>query len=289
MKAFFVKEYVKDERFKALVENVLNAKNPDDLLFCINELDFFVCEKTGIERIKVVFADIKDKGVFEFDDYLRVNEKFRSCDDNLSLIEVYFHEKRHQFQYTCYLKNDYLLGINMIDEIKRYLDMNDLSIITKRSVFGGIYGYYGRLVEQDAYLYAYEQMIELLNSCVVFYGEKENDLLVKKYKKDIESFTDSELLHWIEEHKRRFEIRKEVELILLKEIRNMINRGVLDKDIKKIIFSEQVFNCLDKGEREKLFNIISYAEFKDMKKSEEYLEKLIKKRIKEFIKQKKSR
>ena len=132
-------------------------------------------------------------------------------------------------------------------------------------------------------------MIELLNSCVVFYGEKENDLLVKKYKKDIESFTDSELLHWIEEHKRRFEIRKEVELILLKEIRNMINRGVLDKDIKKIIFSEQVFNCLDKGEREKLFNIISYAEFKDMKKSEEYLEKLIKKRIKEFIKQKKSR
>ena len=60
MKAFFVKEYVKDERFKALVENVLNAKNPDDLLFYINELDFFVCENSWWQKWDE-FADVVTK------------------------------------------------------------------------------------------------------------------------------------------------------------------------------------------------------------------------------------
>ena len=289
MEAFFVKDYIKDETFKTLINNVVNAKEPDDLLFSINKFDEFVCEKTGVERIQVVFADIEDKGVFEFDDYLRVNDKFKNCENNFELIEVYFHEKRHQFQYSCYLKNDYLLGVNMIDEIKRYLDMSDLSVITKRSIFGGIYGYYGRLVEKDAYLYAYEQMIDLLNYSVVFYGKKENSNLIDEYKEYIRSFSDPELAHWIDTHRKRFEVRKKVEIELLKEIKMMINSGVLSKDIKKIIFSEQVYNCLNEEERERLFGMANYTEFAAMKKSEEYLDKLINKRIKEFMKRKKSR
>ena len=289
MKAFFVKDYINDEAFRTLINDVLNSKSSDDLLSSINKVDEFVCEKTGLDRIQVVFADIEENGVFKFDNYLRVNDKFKNCENNFDLIEVYFHEKRHQFQYSCYLKNDYLLGVTMIDEIKSYLDMNDLSVITKRSIFGGIYGYYGRLVEKDAYLYAYEQMIDLLNCSVVFYGTKENSNLINKYVEGIRSFYDPELAYWIDAHRKRFEARKHVETELLKDIKKMISSGVLSKEIKKIIFSEQVYNCLSKEERENLFDMISYTEFTDMKKSEQYLDKLINKKIKEFMKQKKSR
>lgn len=289
MKAFFVKDYVKDETFKNLISDVLNSKNSDDLLSSINRIDEFVCEKTGIDRIQVVFADIEDKGVFEFDDYLRVNDSFKMCNENFKLIEVYFHEKRHQFQYSCYLKKDYLLGLNMLNEIKSYLNMDDLSVITKRSVFGGLYGYYGRLVEKDAYLYAYEQMIDLLRFNVAFFDEKEKLDLIYKYKVGSMSFSDPELVHWIENHKERFEARKQVEIELLNEIKLMIKKCSLSKEIKKVISSEHVYNCLNEDERENLFGMISYTELADMKKSEAYLEKLIDKRIKEFMKQKKSR
>lgn len=290
MREFLVKDYLTDEEFLACLKGVMDAGNDKDKL---NEafirLDKFVSLKSGVKNSPLVFTSLKEKGRFEFEDFVLVNENMINCKNNIELIEVYLHEKRHHLQYNCYLQNDDLFGRKMLDEIKEYFERKDVCAISKKSIFEGVYGYYGRSMEQDAYDYGYKQTITLLENLSVFGTKKEREALIWEYRARQRDLVDAELIHWIEMHKKRFEVRKIVEEEMLEKIKEMIRYDIGNKLLRRIIYSRTLFECLDNEEKELVANVILGVSPKQVEKSDLILERIINKNVTKAMKEKRSR
>lgn len=291
MKEFMVKEYINDEIFVECIKDVIESNTKEKLFDSLNKLDAFVSEKSKVDRIKIIFDNIKDSGEFRWEPFaIYVNSKYLDLSDNLKILFIYFHEKRHQLQFLCYQNKDLLLGKDVLEEIYHYLKRDDVSAISKRSIFEGIYGYYGRLIEKDAYSYECECVMSLSDLKFISDNKQYLKRIRDYYYSRVNSFQDAELAYWIEHHKKRFEARKKVESILLEKIKEIINLGRFnDREFKKILFSEKVFDALDTPEKAKVFEVVLNAEKKNFIKGDYYLEKMISKMIKQEMKPKKSR
>lgn len=290
MKEFLVKDYLTDKEFLSCLKAVMDAGNDRDKLNeAFIKLDKFVSLKSGVKNSPLVFTSLKEKGRFEFEDFVLVNENMINCKNNIELIEVYLHEKRHHFQYNCYLQNDDLLGQKMLDEIKEYFEKKDVCAISKKSVFEGVYGYYGRSMEQDAYDYGYKQTIKLLENLSVFGPENERETFIRKYAARERDLSDAELIHWIEMHKKRFEVRKIVEEEMIEKIREMIRYDIGNKLLRRIIYSRTLFECLDNEEKLLVANVILGVSPKQVEKSDLTLERIINKNVTKAMKEKRSR
>ena len=290
MKEFLVKEHLKDKEFSRCLLNVVRAGNDKEkIIESFKKLDKFISLESGVGESPLVFAPLEEKGRFDFQDFVLVNENMSKCKNNIELIEVYLHEKRHHLQYHCYLKNIPLFGQDMLDDIKDYFERKNVCIMSKKSVFEGLYGYYGRSMEKDAYEYAYDQTIELLQHFTFFGSKEEREDYIWKYRIKQWDFNDAELAHWIDQHKKRFVIRKQVEEEMLKHIKETIKHDIGNKYLKRIICSRTLFECLDNEEKQIVANYIVGVTPKQVEKSDLVLEKLISKNVSKEMKQKRSR
>lgn len=290
MKEFLVSEHLNDKEFIVCLENVVKAgNNKEKLNEAFVELDKFVSLESGVSNSPLVFASLEEKGRFDFEDFVLVNENMVNCKNNIELIEVYLHEKRHHFQYHCYLKNEPILGQKMLDDIKEYFERKNVCVISKKSIFEGLYGYYGRSMEKDAYEYAYDQTIELLQRLPLFGCKEEREDYLWKYRVKQWEFNDAELIHWIDQHQKRFAIRKQVETEMLKKIKELIRYDIKNKYLKGILCSRTLFECLDNEEKVLVANVIVGVSPKEVEKSDLVLEKLISKNVSKEMKQKRSR
>jgi len=288
MKEFFVSDYVNDSEFISIINDVLLSKTEEEKLYSLNKLDSYISEKTGVSKMNIIFDDVKANGVYNFDDFIRINTKFIDLNNNFRLIEIYFHEKRHQIQHLCYLNKDELLGKEIIDEQRRFFDKRELTAITKKSPFSSTFGYFGMLVERDAYLYAYKQMFYLLELKNSWLDDKERLNLINYYKSKNAFFYDDEYWHWVEEHNKNFKIRKEAESSVLKRVKLMILKDMNFKELKSVIYSEILFDCLNDEEKNFVVDFFPKPTYKLIEKSERNLEKIIRKKMKEIKKRKKS-
>ncbi len=285
MKEFDVSQYLNNENFQKLLMNVVGCKDEDELKKALYAFDSFFSKESGLPCIEIIFGQGEDKGTFRWDPFsIFVNESYLLKKDNIGVLGIYFHEKRHHLQYICYEKNDSLIGNSLLSEIDSYMKMDDVCIISKLSVFHGIYGYYGRLIEQDAYNYEKECMLNICKISNKLLESSKKKEILNYYKRRCDFLSDYELLHWIEDHKRRFFIRKKVEAQLLLEIKEMIRLDGENEELKRIIFSNKLFDCLNEEEKNKVSKYFkNELNDKNMRKSDVYLEKIIKKRISKEI------
>ena len=281
MKEFKIKDYLSDNKFRTLLIDVVKAENSDELKKALVSLDAFFSFESGLPCISISFSTIESNGSFHWEPFcIFINEEYLQCLDNVHVLAIYFHEKRHHLQYVCYEKKDLLLGKSILTEIDKYLRKEDVSVITKSSIFQGAYGYYGRLIEQDAYNYEKECVENLYEIGRELWGKVNNNLLESYYKKHCLLYNDEELIRWIEEHKRNFFIRKTVEEQLLFEVKQMISYDMENIELKKIIFIDKLFECLTEEEKRKVSAYFKgKSSNKIINKSNLYLEKIIKRRI----------
>lgn len=290
MKCFDVNDYLKDEKFQMLIEKVVFSKDGNSLIDAIKDLDEFYSSCSNMDKTYFAFENIKGAGEFKWNPmHIAINNRFCDCKDNVSLLSVYLHEKRHHLQYLCYLTENDLLGKEILQEIDSYMKKDDLCVISKRSIFLGNYGYEGRLIERDAYLYEYESMMSLCKIGEKWWGAKQNEEIYNKYYRKKLMLEDPEFLHWISEHKKEFEIRKFVEESLLEDVKETIKYNVNNKNLRKIICSQKLFNCLSREEQLKISRLIGFKDAAKVEKSEQQLEKIIIKQVSKQMKQKKSR
>lgn len=281
MKEFKVSEYLSNDKFKKMIARVVNAKSGEDLKESLILLDNFVSSESEIPNITIMFNNSDVNGLFVWNPFcIFLNDQYLQCEYNEEVLAVYFHEKRHHLQYVCYQKHDLLLGEDILSEIDQYINQEDVTAITKMSVFHGTYGYYGRLVERDAYNYEKDCVVDFCNVGVELWGENKNRLLMQYYKEHCTIYNDYEMFHWINTHKRNFAIRKIVEEQLLLDIKHMIDFDIGNAKLKRIIFSDRLFDCLDEAEKRKVSSYFK-SELSDrkIKKSNEYLSRVISRRM----------
>ena len=286
MKIFVVSEYSENEDFVKAVDQVLSSRSKEELLSAFKSLDLFVSTQVGIDSIPIVIGGINDAGEFKWEPFsIFINEKIFKIENMEELLAIYFHEKRHHFQYLCYMENNPILGKMMIGEIKNYLMKEDVAPISKTSVFDGLYGYYGRLIERDAYVYGCDCMLQLCEIGEKWWEQEQIVRMTRYYTGLKKSFWDHEFMHWVEQHKIKFEVLKRVEEGLLREIKEMLcNEDFSNKELKKLVFSKRVFDCLNKKEKQKLLVRFVLTNETQVAHSERELDKVIKKRVNKEMK-----
>lgn len=290
MKEFDFKEYIEEKEFNELIEQVLLNSDSSKVLPFLNALDAYISKKVGIHNSKIDFIGMEkgNEGHFDYDYFIQIKDIYLSCCDNLTLLEIYFHEKRHQFQYECFLKKNNLVDKAIFDEYDDLISPKNFCVISKKKSFNQLYGYYGMSMEQDAYKFSYKVMLFLLDEKKGLWREEERNSLVAGYKRKIRALYDDEFIYLVELHQKKFEIRKVVEQDILKKFKEAVRTGVWERDLKKLVFSKRLYDCLNEEERETLKSFFVCTKDSQINESERFLDKMIDKEMKKNMKQKKS-
>lgn len=289
MKEFEVKKFLNNEIFFGLIKNIIDSKNKEDLLSSLKNLDNFVSNECEIKNINIVFENIKDSGEFKQSSspyYIAINERYCDCSENEYILSIYFHEKRHQLQYECYLENNNLLGEKMNEEIDLYVNKKEKCVITNYTLYNGIWGYYCRLNERDAHLYEMSSILDICNGYNErLFAYKIQEKIIKHYEHKESEYNNHEFLYWIENHKQRFFARKKVEEELLFIIKERLRNNSFDRNLKKFIYSGMLFDCLNDEEKEKVLYMAKKSKKKvPLEECDRNLLNLIVKLVKKKIK-----
>ena len=256
MREFDVDKYLGNSFFRGLIEKVYNAKEGNDLMNALTELDRFVSKECEIAPIRMVYEEIEEYGIFRdtVEPYfMSLSQSFSRCEDNFMAMSVYFHEKRHQLQYLCYKENDLLFGKAMNEAMDIYLNKYDACAITKFSFFSSGFGYYCRPNEQDAYKYEKKIMVKILEKYVGdLWSEGDIHDQVRHYTKFSNKLRDPEFIYLVENHIKIYPIRKRFEEELLEDIKEKIKNNCFDRKMQKIMYGEFLQGVLNDAEKEKI-------------------------------------
>ena len=282
MRTFEFSDVKYDKNFWSILNRLKDTRSEEEIVASIRKLDDYVSSVCEMPTIDVSFAEIDAGGEFFPDGRIIVSKDYLVKTNWIRILSVYLHEKRHHLQYCCYLEKSTLLGEDMLGEIHSFVNKEyKTCAITGASIYDGTLGHDARSMEQDAIVYENEQMIELLT----FILEKNPSIILKReldlLKENFEFYKSYEYASMMMEHIENFPFRLEVEEILLKEIKDKINNGIFDGELKKIIYSKKLYDCLAEEEKEKIKPLLRNLSDRKVRKSEAYLNKLIQKRISE--------
>lgn len=292
MKEFHVNDYLKNKEFMNIVMNVISSSTGEQVKSNLIKLDEFVSRESELPTSYFIYDDNYDRlGKFNFDNTILLTGRFlNNMKMNIDLIAVYLHEKRHLLQYMCYKNNDKLLGEEIIEDVRVYFSKEDATAITGKTKYSGLYGYFRMPIENDAHIYEYNEIVDLLKWIRVHYIVSGNvDGRLNYYLECLSTFDDAEYLTYIEQGQEEYETRVLVEEKLLSEIKRSIANNEFSKDIRKLLFSKRVYEKLNDEEKKVLNELLKGAKERHVSMSEKCLDKYIDKEIKRYIKEKRLR
>lgn len=292
MKEFHVKEFVKDKEFMNIVLSMISSTTGEEIKENVSRLDRFVSRVCELPESTFIYDDNYDRlGKFNFDNTIILTGRFLNNPKmNIDLIAVYLHEKRHLLQYMCYVKNDELLGKEIIEDVRVYFSKEDATAITGKTTYSGLYGYFNMPIENDAHVYEYNEIIDLLKWVRLHHMVKADvDGRLNYYLSCLDTFDDAEYLTYVEQGQEEYKARLKVEEKLLLEIKKAIANNEYSKDIKKLLLSKRVYEKLNDEEKKILDELLKGAKQRHVDMSEKCLDKYIDKEIKRVIKEKRFR
>jgi len=280
MEPFEFSEVKDEERFWSVLNQLKNANGEKEMLSALRLLDEYVSSVSKMPTIEMAFDDIDVTGEYIPERKILFSKKYLEKSNWIGLLSTYLHEKRHHLQYSCYLEKSDLLGKDMLKAIHTFVTRDyDVCAITGASVYDGTLGHDGRIMEYDATIYQYEQIIEILN----FIIERNPNAILKRelslIKDNFEFYKSTEYASMIIEHHEKFPVRLYVEEKLLQEVKDKINNGEFDRDLKKLIYSKRLYNCLTSEEKVKISKFVKDFTDRKIRRSEDYLNRTIDKRV----------
>lgn len=292
MKEFHVRDYLKNKEFMNIVLSVISSTTGDEIKSNLLKLDELVSKICELPTSTFIYDDNYDKlGKFNFDNTIILTGRFLTNKKmNIDLIAVYLHEKRHFLQYMCYKNDDKLLGEEILEDVRVYFSREDATAITGKTTYSGLYGYFNMPIENDAHVYEYSEIIDLLKWVRLHYiVNADVDGRLNYYLDCLDSFNDPEYLAYVEQGQEEYKVRLLVEEKLLLEIKKSIANNEYSKDIRKMLFSKRVYEKLNDDEKKVLDELLKGSKEKHVLMSEKYLDKYIDKEIKRVIKEKRLR